>query len=241
MRHALASLTLVAFCASQVQAQNAGGCTAEAMLVFDASGSMASMGYNGLDLPRIVEARDAVRRALPRITQVRNLGLVTYGPGPRDSCDNINLRVLPERNSASRIIAEIDALQPDGDTPLTQSVRTAVDVLEERGGGGEVVLVTDGRETCLGEPCALAADLAEAHRGITVHVIGFRVRPANFQWQGAEGYPQSMVFSVAECLSDRTGGMYVPAENTQELEEALLSTLGCAILSERRREEKARG
>lgn len=209
------------------------GCNKDAMLVFDASGSMASMGYNGLAVPRIFEAQEALREILPQITPFRRLGLVVYGPGPADSCSNVHLRLQPTPDAAGQILAEIENLQPEGDTPLTRAVGKAAEVLSHRDRPGVVVLVTDGRETCGGAPCALAEQLVRESADLTVHVIGFRVRgesydPASF---GDGGYEKGG-YTQARCLAEQTGGLYLSAESTDELVDALQQTLGCALLSE---------
>ena len=56
-------------------------CLRDAVVVFDGSGSMAEMGFNLLEEPRIFEAREAVHAAVPKIAAVRRLGLIVYGPG----------------------------------------------------------------------------------------------------------------------------------------------------------------
>lgn len=209
------------------------GCNEDAMLVFDASGSMASMGYNGLAVPRIFEARDALRRALPQITPFRRLGLVIYGPGRRGTCSNVDVRLLPMPDAAERILGEVDGVQPEGDTPLTRAVDIAADTLKSSERPGVIVLVTDGRETCGGAPCALAERLANDSVDLTVHVIGFKIRGETFDPTrfGDGGYEKGG-YTVARCLADRTGGLYINAENTEELVDALQKTLGCALLSD---------
>lgn len=203
-------------------------CTRDAMVVFDGSGSMAEMGFNLLDEPRIFDARRAVRRVMPQVAPARRLGLVTYGFGRRESCASVVVRFPPEPDAADRIIAEIDRLHPAGETPLTEAIAAAAQVLDYENKPGEIVLVTDGKETCGGSPCQLAADLA-AGADMTVHVIGFRVRGEHFAWPDQ---PQdSYIEPVARCLADRTGGMYVSAETLDDLIGALRQTLGCQILS----------
>jgi Ca-activated chloride channel family protein len=212
----------LALTASTVHAQT---CTEDAMIVFDGSGSMAEMGFNELDEPRIFEARRAVARAVPEIAAMRRLGLVIYGPGGADPCSGLELRFGPVTDAAPRIMGAVDALRPAGDTALTEAVRMAAGVL--RGdGGGAVVLVTDGKETCGGQPCALAAELAG--EAVTVHVIGFKVRPDSFDWAARDGLGEAE--TVARCLADRTGGEYVSAETVDELIAAFRETLGCKLL-----------
>ena len=216
---------LAAFVASPLNAQT--DCNDDAMLVFDASGSMAAMGFNGLDLPRIVEARDALKAVLPDVAPYRRMGLVVYGPGPKDACSNIALHFGPQPDAGADIIGIVDNIDPDGDTPLTEAVRRAAEVLgRER--SGDVVLVTDGRETCGGAPCQLAAELADTE--LSVHVIGFRVRGASFEWQSSANFDVRNHQTVARCLADRTGGEYVPAESTDDLVDALREILSCPVI-----------
>ncbi|MEL6315614.1 MAG: vWA domain-containing protein, partial [Pseudomonadota bacterium] len=136
---------------SPVYAQD---CTRDAMLVFDGSASMAELGLQ-LDEPkRIDDARAALRDAMPQIAPIRRIGLLTYGPGPENSCDGINLKFEPVPDAAGRVMEAIAWLDPNGLTPLTEAVREAADVLNYRTTPGIVVLVTDGNDTCGGMPCA---------------------------------------------------------------------------------------
>lgn len=207
------------------------GCAADAILVFDGSASMSEIGFDTQAATRIVEARDAMRRAMPEIAPYRRVGLITYGPGANDACDNINLRFAPMPDAAAAVVAEIEALRPGGLTPLAASVRAAAEVLGYRQRPGLVVLVTDGNETCGGRPCALGRALAAEARDLTVHVIGFRVVVDFFSWDSPEADTYTQGKTVAKCLADYTGGMYVSTETVDELAAALRETLGCPLVS----------
>ncbi len=208
-------------------------CVADAMIVFDGSGSMSEMGFNQLDQPRILEARQAIRQTMPDIALVRRLGLIVKGPVSSDACSNIELRFPPIRDAAPALISAVDALEPAGDTPLTESVRQAAEVLGYRERSGTVVLVTDGKETCGGTPCQLAAQLLADAEDLTVRVIGFKVRGDFFAWESQGGGDYTDAISVARCLADRTGGLYISAETLDELVEALRKTLGCQVIGDR--------
>ena len=203
-------------------------CADEAMIVFDGSGSMAEMGFNKIDEPRIFEARRAVADALPEIARNRRIGLLVYGPNGPDGCTGIDLRFAPIPNAASRVVGAVNALQPAGETPLTEAVKEAVTVLEQSTGGGTVVLVTDGKETCGSNPCQLAAELSRS--AFTVHVIGFKVRGDYFAWSSDDENEYDNAETVSRCLADRTGGLYIGAENVDELIDAFHQTLGCRLL-----------
>ena len=199
-------------------------CTEDAMIVFDGSGSMGEMGFNMLGEPRIFEARRAMARAVPPIAAVRRLGLMIYGPGASE-CTGIDLRFTPSENAAGAVIGAIEGLIPTGDTPLTEAVAEAAEVLNYRERPGTVVLVTDGKETCGGQTCELAARLADEGPDLTVHVIGFRVQGEHFQY--GEGYGTGI--SVAECLAEETGGQYFDAQNVEDLVAAMSVALGCPL------------
>jgi Ca-activated chloride channel family protein len=202
-------------------------CAQDAMLVFDGSASMDEVGANWTDPTRIAEARAALASAMPDIAPFRRVGLITYGPGGVDACSGISLHFTPVADAAKPVIDSIATLTPGGLTPIAASVRTAAGVL---GGDGIVVLVTDGNETCGGRPCALGADLAKVAPNLTVHVIGFRVVNDPFTWASPEAGVYGADASVAKCLSDQTGGLYVDTQTVDELTDALKMLLGCLLI-----------
>jgi Ca-activated chloride channel family protein len=208
--------------------QAAGECARDAMLVFDGSGSMGEVGHDPTAPTRIMDARRAVRDAMPDIAPYRRVGLLTYGPGGTHACSGIDLRFAPRGEAGAAVVAGIETLAPGGLTPLADSVAAAAEVL---GGAGIVVLVTDGNETCGGTPCALGRALAAGRPGLTVHVIGFRVVYDPFSWNS----PEAQEFdgeTVAKCLPDATGGLFVSTETVDELADALRVTLGCMVVGD---------
>src|SRR6476661_8447222 len=85
-------------------------CSEDAMIVFDASGSMAGNVSQGIATikPRIDEARHALAAVLPRVTRLRRVGLVTYGPGA-DNESNGQLKCEAAPNASERIMRYVDA------------------------------------------------------------------------------------------------------------------------------------
>ncbi len=217
------------------------GCARDAMLVLDGSASMSEIGFDATAPTRIDEARDALARAMPRIAEVRRVGLLIYGPGGADGCSGIDLHFGPIADAGGPIIDAADALRPGGLTPLAASVQTAAEALNYRTTPGIVVLVTDGNETCGGRPCALGSALAAQGVDLTVHVIGFRVQYDPFAWDNAEAQTYDGGAVVAKCLSDRTGGLYVDTHTVDELTEALEAVLGCAVIGRQPDRRKSAG
>ena len=97
-------------------------CIEDAMIVFDASGSMGGNLDQGIATlkPRIDEVRAALAEILPAISPIRRIGLITYGPGLGNQC-NVKLDLKPTANAADLILRKLDGITPSGqDAPHTR-------------------------------------------------------------------------------------------------------------------------
>jgi Ca-activated chloride channel family protein len=222
---ALVGLLTGTLSASSAEEKKPEPCTEDAMIVFDASGSMS--GNQVLGIPnsraRIDEVRAALAQVLPTAAAHRRLGLITYGPGPYNQC-NVKLDLKPTPDAAEVIMKSVNALVPSGKTPLTSAVEQAAEVLNYRSKPGVIVLVTDGEETCGRSPCDLAKQLRLTADQLTVHVIAFRYD--GFSWTGGNAVIDLM------CLANENKGIYAKANSEEELVEALSKTLDCPMISE---------
>ena len=222
---ALAALFAYGVSPSLAQDTKPGPCTDDAMIVFDASGSMSGNQTLGIpnSKPRIDEVRAALAQVLPSATRFRRVGLVTYGPGPYNQC-NVQLELKPERNAAKTIMRAVNSIIPAGKTPLTSGVEEAAEALDFRNKPGVVVVVTDGEETCGRSPCELAKQLRAAADQLTIHVIAFRY--SGYSWTGGNSVMD------LRCVADENNGLYIKANSEGELIEALEKTLDCPMVSE---------
>jgi len=205
-------------------------CSDDVMLVFDASGSMAGNGWGyGSENPkaatRIEKVRSALTKILPRATRFRRVGLITYGPGPYQQC-NVQLDLWPTANASGPILSTVNGLTPGGQTPLSDAVARAAEVLDYRAKPGVIVVLTDGEETCGGNPCALGKQLRAEALQLTVHVIGLRVKGGS-SWTGENSIVDT------RCLAEQTGGLYIKVDTEEELTAALDKTLGCPRVTQR--------
>lgn len=221
----LAALLASSAAASAAEENKPAPCTEDAMIVFDASGSMS--GNQVLGIPnsraRIDEVRAALAQVLPTAAAHRRIGLITYGPGPYNQC-NVKLDMKPTPDATKQIMSAVNALVPAGKTPLTSAVEQAAEVLNYRSKPGVIVLVTDGEETCGRSPCELGKQLRLTADQLTVHVIAFRYEA--FSWTGGNAVIDLM------CLANENHGVYARANNEEELVEALEKTLDCPMISQ---------
>jgi len=70
-----------------------------------------------------------------------------------------------------------------------------------------VVLISDGIETCEGDPCAVAGDLASAGINVKVHVVGFDISETDRR--------------QLQCIADNGNGRYFSADSTAGFGEAI--------------------
>jgi hypothetical protein len=99
----------------------------------------------------------------------------------------------------------------------------ARDELLEGRGPDEIVHRQD-EETCGRSPCELAKQLHAAGYKLTIHVIAFRYE--SFSWTGSSNVLDLM------CVAKENGGLYIKANDEEELVEALEKTLDCPMVSQ---------
>lgn len=180
------------------------------MVVLDGSGSMWGQigGRTKIDL-----AREALSGVLSEAGQDMQIGLMAYGHRQRGQCGDIETLVPmgPAGQTIPRIIDRAYAVKPRGMTPIVDSVLAAAQQLSYREQAATVVLLTDGIETCGGDPCALGRMLEAQGIDFTAHVVGFDMTDAQ-QRQVA-------------CLATATGGLFLAARDADGLGRALRDTI----------------
>jgi len=192
----LLSMTTFGFAANKV------------IIILDASGSMWAQ-IDGK--PKLEIARESLRTVLQSVPADDEIGFMAYGHREKGSCDDIELIVPPQAGSASAISAAADSLKFLGKTPLTAAVKQAAEALKYTEDKATVVLITDGLETCGGDPCALGKELEASGIDFTADVVGFGLT-------ADEG-------KQIACLADNTGGKYIQASDEKALQEALVETV----------------
>lgn len=181
------------------------------VFVLDASGSMWAQ-IDGK--PKLEIARESLRTVLQSVPADREIGFMAYGHREKGSCEDIELIVPPQAGSAAAVSAAADSLKFIGKTPLTSAVKQAAEALKYTEDKATVILITDGLETCKGDPCALGKELRAAGVDLIVNVVGFGLT-------ADEG-------KQVACLADNTGGKYIQASDEQALQEALVETIAAA-------------
>ncbi len=193
--------------------------TVNVELILDVSGSMAQLTDTGE--MRMDAAKRVIREVVTAIPEQDgiNVGLRIYGfagdnteAGRDVSCQSSELISPISGVNKEQLLGEIESLQPTGWTPLGLSLERAGDDFSP----GEnitnaAVLITDGLETCGGDPCAAASTLHASDIQLITHVVGFGLIPEEQ--------------ATLSCIAEGGGGKLLEAANASELSSALFDIL----------------
>ncbi len=181
-------------------------------LILDASGSMNGLLKSGES--KISAAKKAVEMLVKEISPETIIAFRAYGHQShrkKKDCKDTQLLVnfAPLSKNRNKIISKANALTARGYTPISYVLKLASeDFSQQTEKQRIIVLVSDGKETCKGDPCVTAKALAKAGISkLVIHTVGFGVDDA--------------AKVQLECIARVTGGRYFSASNAKELVEAL--------------------
>ncbi|MBO8430994.1 VWA domain-containing protein [Spirochaetes bacterium] len=174
-------------------------------LVVDYSGSMDRW---------IKLAVTTLKSILPKISPETNVGLRVFGQDTGQifitamftGCQATEQIVRPAKQNTAEVIRGLNKSKIGYSTPLTYALKRTV--YGDFSGIShntkkKIVLVTDGGESCNGDPCEFIRSIAALRKDIIVDVI--MVNGSN----------------SLKCLSDATGGRYYNINNAQDFGTAM--------------------
>lgn len=202
LRAAISAVAVLAAAMPAAQAQEA---ESASILILDASGSMWGQLKGGTT--KIEVARDVMSEYFRTRNAAEPLGVIAYGHRRRGDCADIEVIAETGVQSAATLSSRVSQIRPNGMTPLTDALRMAQKQIPKTAERADIILVTDGLETCKADPCALAAELAAEGIEIRAHVVGF-------------GLTEQEAASLS-CIPEATGGLLLRPQTGQELSDAL--------------------
>lgn len=139
-----------------------------------------------------------------------NIGLRIYGAnfdptGTKEkACRDSVLEVPIAGIKADIIKQKVTGLKAEGYTPIAYSLELASkDFPAGEGDSNIIILVSDGQETCGGDPVGVIKKLKEQGFEVVVHCIGFAV--------------EEEARKQLEAIAQASGGLYYSAENADQL------------------------
>ena len=153
-----------------------------ALLLLDSSGSMAADAGGGRT--KMEAAKDALLRYSGVSSVLFETGFAVYGhagdstaAGKATSCEQASELLLPlGAVDQAAFQGTLSRFRPTGWTPIEGALREAEAAFAGKEGAvNRVILVSDGIETCGGDPVAAAERLHRAGIALQIDVVGFGV------------------------------------------------------------------
>ncbi|MCP3874135.1 MAG: VWA domain-containing protein, partial [Desulfobacteraceae bacterium] len=176
------------------------------LFILDSSNSM----WGQVDkIAKIATAKKVLKALVSDLPEGTNVGLMAYGHNKERDCTDVSILSPIRKNNPDNLSVMIDAIQPKGKTPLTYALDQSLSAFSSlKGQNNYIVLISDGMETCGGDPCTASAKLVAAGINVRVNVVGFDVEKAERM--------------QLECIASNGNGRYFNADNTKNLEAAFV-------------------
>jgi hypothetical protein len=176
-------------------------------VVLDASGSMLQQqdGVRRIDIAKATLS-GLLRNTVPEGTP---FALRVFGHKETDSCrTDVEVPLAPlDKDAALNLIAGVEAMNL-AKTPIARSLELVESDLQPVNGERVVILITDGEETCEGDPAAAISALRGKNVDLRINIVGYAIDDANLAATFAD-------------WAELGGGGYFSAENEHQLAEAL--------------------
>lgn len=204
----MASVTLLA----QTKVQQIVPAKTRILFVLDGSGSMeASWNANQ---SRMDVAKEILTRLVDslRVNPDLELALRVYGHQSHRSinnCQDSRLEVPFAAKNHQSIIERIKTIVPKGTTPITFSVtQAAKDFPSNSGYRNILILITDGVESCGGDPCEVSRELQRNGVFLRPYIIGLGLKGG----------------SALECM-----GKYIDSESAESFNRVLNESIEASL------------
>lgn len=190
------------------------------LLMLDSSGSMKATA--GGSKTKIAAAKDSLNSYVSNAPDKIRFGFLVYGhtgsnqeSGKAESCAGIEI-LAPLGDITRQNIGEVlNRFEPVGYTPIGASLEKAREAFASKeNADNRIILVSDGIETCGGDPVAAAKKLREENFKVTVDVVGFDV--------------SSNDAAQLRKIAEAGGGTYTDAKSSAELDK-YFETQGAAF------------
>ena len=178
--------------------------------IIDFSGSMGQKieGRTQIDI-----ARDSLYKSLAGVPADMEVAIRAYAhrvdqKNKEESCKDTELLFPFQKVNLDAIKSKLNALSPLGYTPIAYSLEQAAkDFPKEIEANRSIILLSDGEETCGGDPVQVIKNLIAGGFKVKVDAIGFNVDAATRK--------------LLEEIAAVGGGKYYDAKDADQLAESL--------------------
>ena len=186
------------------------------LFIVDFSNSMSEKLQGTSKINMVI---DTMQEIIPKLPEEKRVGLRVYGHKggfvlPNAACKASSLIVPMTKNSGAAIQSALFNLKPTGWTPITYSLKQAVNSdFAGVTGKKRIILLSDGGENCDESPCDYVMELTKTRQDIFIDVIAFNIYDTEANNQ-------------LKCTALVTNGKFYSANTSAELLHSLQSSFG---------------
>jgi Mg-chelatase subunit ChlD len=185
-------------------------------LILDASGSMKSSKNKVDGKLKIDVAKEVMKQIIELLPGDTQVGVRVYGhrrkDGTRGACEDSELIAPIGKLDRTRLGQQIQSINALGGTPIAYSLQQAGNDLAKIKGPRHIVLITDGKEECKGDPAKALAEIRSKGVDARIDIVGFAL---------ADKKDKEDMGKVA----GKSGGRFFDAQNRKALAEAINESL----------------
>lgn len=182
------------------------------LFVLDGSGSMEALWDN--QQSRMDVAKSILTKLVDslRVNPSLEIALRVYGhqfPRSSNNCKDSRLEVGFAPKNHNAILTKIKSITPRGVTPITFAIEQAAkDFPSAAGYRNILILITDGVESCGGDPCAMSRELQKKGVFLRPFIIGLGLKGG----------------SALDCM-----GKYIDSENAESFNKVLNKSIEASL------------
>lgn len=182
------------------------------LFVLDGSGSMEALWDN--QQSRMDVAKSILTKLVDslRVNPSLEIGLRVYGhqsPRSANNCKDSRIEIPFAPKNHNAVVSKIKSIIPRGVTPITFAIEQAArDFPSAAGYRNIMILITDGVESCGGDPCAMSRELQKKGVFLRPFIIGLGLKGGN----------------ALDCV-----GKYIDSENAETFNKVLNESIESSL------------
>ncbi len=182
------------------------------LFVLDGSGSMEALWDK--QQSRMDVAKSILTKLVDslRVNPSLEIGLRVYGhqsPRSANNCKDSRLEIPFAPKNHNAVVSKIKSIIPRGVTPITFAIEQAArDFPSAAGYRNIMILITDGVESCGGDPCAMSRELQKKGVFLRPFIIGLGLKGGN----------------ALDCV-----GKYIDSENAETFNKVLNQSIESSL------------
>lgn len=211
-------LLLIAILCASTMVSLAQNKTTRILFLVDASGSMKESieGRTKFDMAKelLYKSTDSISKIAGKV----EVGMRLFGhqsPRSEHNCKDSKLEVNFTRNAAPLIQYALDQATPQGWSPIAYSMeQAALDFGDDANSLNAIILITDGIESCDGDPCKISKLFTEKRISLKPYIIGIGVNEEDrdryncvgqfYDGDNAQTFSNSLRIIISQVMNNTT-------------------------------------